>query len=413
MNILAPSARQLVNLSGVYDGLVICEYLVQICCMAVKQGAKLLYASSEHDSDMRYFAGVVVPDAFIAFELGGRKLGVLSRLEYARVQAESAFDEVLALEALHEEARERYELKKRAGPGDVIRLLAERYAVTGFDVPHNFPVGLAFELQAFGLELRASKDKLFFAERLHKRAAEAEYIRAGNAVSTAGILAAESILREAEISENGELWFEGEVLTSERLRGEVDIACLRAGGLGVNTICAGGVQATDPHNIGTGVLRANELIIVDVFPRVTASGYYGDMTRTFLKGMASEEQRRLVKTVREAQLLALEHIRAGVSGSVPHLQVEAYFEKCGYKTEQRDGVWGGFFHTLGHGLGLDVHEPPRMCREDYPLTAGLVMSVEPGLYYREIGGCRIEDCVWVRDDGYELLSDCHYEWEIE
>jgi len=150
-----------------------------------------------------------------------------------------------------------------------------------------------------------------------------------------------------------------------------------------------------------------------VFPRVNSTGYHGDMTRTFLKGRASDAQRALVAAVREAQLAALNKIRAGVNGQVAHQSVCAVFALRGYETKHTDKGSVGFFHGTGHGLGLAVHEPPRVSTVDYRLKKCSVVTVEPGLYYPGLGGCRIEDVVQVTSTRPKMLSDCHYNWEIK
>ena len=210
-----------------------------------------------------------------------------------------------------------------------------------------------------------------------------------------------------------QLQFEGQTLTSERLRTIIDQACLAAGAVAHNTIVAGGPQGCDPHEIGHGPLKPHELIIVDVFPRVQQSGYHGDMTRTFLKGRANDAQRALVDAVRSAQHAALASVKAGVSGAAVHRAADDVFRRRGYVTERRGDAFVGFIHSTGHGLGLEVHESPRVSPAAGTLHRGHVITIEPGLYYPEIGGCRIEDVVRVTADGCELLSSMHYDWQIQ
>ena len=220
------------------------------------------------------------------------------------------------------------------------------------------------------------------------------------------------MLRASRIR-RGRRHYAGAPLTSERLKVAIEIACLEAGAVSNSTIAAGGDQACDPHNRGSGPLRAHELIIVDIFPRVTATGYFGDMTRTFLRGRANEAQRSLVAAVRAAQLTALRTIRAGVTGQAVHNEVVEAFTARGYETKATRRGSVGFFHGTGHGLGLAVHEPPRVsATADYPLKLGTVVTVEPGLYYPGLGACRIEDVVQVGASSPRLLSKFHYEWEL-
>lgn len=365
---------------------------------------------------MLYFGGFHAPDPFVAMRVGGQKIAVLNALEFGRARRASGFDTVLALEPLLDRAKREFALPKdkRPGPADVIALLAARHAVKEFVVAEDFPAGLADRLRERGVGVRPVD--VLFPEREIKTEAEAEAIREGNRASAAGIAAAERMLRAAKVRA-GVLHYDGAVLTSERLRMAIEVACLEAGALSIGTIAAGGDQACDPHERGHGPLRAGELIVVDVFPRVMETGYHGDMTRTFLKGRAGEAQRALVAAVREAQRAALGAIRAGVNGRNVHGKCIRVFNAHGFKTKRsaRGGAVG-FFHGTGHGLGLAVHEAPRVSKIDYNLKAGSVVTVEPGLYYpgAGLGGCRIEDVVQVADGAPPLmLSDYHYEWELK
>lgn len=372
--------------------------------------ALLLYADTARNSDLRYFARFTVPDPMIAMRVRGEKIGVLNALEYGRAQKSSGFDTVLALEPLVEQARQGHPDAK-PGPAEVISLLARKYRVKSFTIPDDFPAGLCDRLRALGITL--TPVARLFPEREFKTPAEIRALREGNRASAAGIAAAERLLSAAKIDRaTGKLLLGGRPLTSERLKTAIEIACLEAGAVSADTIAAGGDQACDPHEHGHGPLRANELIIVDVFPRVTATGYHGDMTRTFLKGRASEAQRNLVAAVRAAQLAALHAARAGVNGRHVHQQCLDVFARHGFETKNTPKGWIGFFHGTGHGLGLDVHEFPRVSKVDHILQKNTVVTIEPGLYYPGLGGCRIEDVVQITAGKPKLLSDYHYDWEI-
>ncbi len=378
---------------------------------ATAQSARLLYGSSEYNADILYFSKVFVPDAFIALEVGGKRLGVFGALEYGRMVKESKLDLVLSLEEYQEKAKELFR-KKGVGPTEIIRVLAKEYNINNFLVAENFPVGLAFDLKKARLHIQVIKGP-FFPEREIKSKAEVLELKQGNAASAVGIRAAEEALRHTIIKGN-QLYLDGKVLSSQRLRGLVDIACLQAGAIPHNTIVAGGGQACDPHCIGSGPLRPNELIIVDVFPRLTTSGYHGDMTRTFLRGKATEAQEKLVSTVQEAQKKALSKVKEGITGAEIHGIVVDYFIKSGFITKKVNNHYEGFFHGTGHGLGLDVHEAPRVNASNKEgLKLDTVVTVEPGLYYPGVGGCRIEDVVQVKRNGYEMLSNYHYAWQID
>jgi len=372
--------------------------------------AILLYADSAHNADQLYFGRVHVPDAFISFSLGRKKYAVVSALEFGRVKRDSAFDVVLPLESYAKEARKRFP-SGRMTAAEIIAIVASQFRQKSFVVPEDFPAGIATRLTHHGLKIQIA-DGPIFPQREIKTDAEADAIREGNRCSTLGILAAEAMLRASKIKA-GSLFHRGAPLTAERLKIAIEIACLEAGAISIDTIAAGGDQACDPHERGHGPLRANELIIVDVFPRVNTTGYHGDMTRTFLKGCASDAQRSLVTAVRDAQLAALKKIRAGANGHDAHDAVCHVFARRGYETKHTDKGSVGFFHGTGHGLGLAVHEAPRVSTVDYRLKKGSVVTVEPGLYYPGLGGCRIEDVVQVTATRAKMLSDCHYNWEIK
>jgi Xaa-Pro aminopeptidase len=378
----------------------------------VPNPAPLLYASTEHSADMLYFGRFDVPDPFIALAVRGKKIAVLSALEFGRAKKSSGFECVLPLEPWLAKAKAAFpHTQPRAGAAEVIALLARTHRLRGFTVPEDFPAGLLDRLRHHGLKITVASGA-FFPEREIKTPAEAAAIREGNRCSALGIAAARDVLRASTIRGN-RLWHRGAVLTSERLKTAIEIACLEAGAVSLNTIAAGGDQACDPHERGSGPLRPRELIIVDVFPRVTATGYHGDMTRTFLRGRASEAQRALVASVRAAQLAALSKIRTGANGRDVHTACVEVFTARGYETKLTPRGSVGFFHGTGHGLGLDIHEPPRMSGAvDYALKRGSVVTVEPGLYYPGLGGCRIEDVVQVTDHQPRMLSDSPYEWEL-
>ncbi len=359
---------------------------------------------------MLYFGGFHAPDPFVACELGGKKVALLNALEFGRGRKESNFDLVLPLETYQQKAREKW-TDRAPGIAEVITVLALEHGVKAFSIPEEFPAGLAVRLQRLGLELAVCEGSLF-PQREFKTKAEANAIREGNRCAALGFAAAEKLLRKSRVKD-GYLVHKGERVTSEKLKFQIEVACLEAGGLSIDTIAAGGDQACDPHCRGTGPLRANELIIVDIFPRIQKTGYHGDMTRTFLRGRANDAQRSLVEAVRSAQLGALKAVRDGVNGRDVHRGVVAEFEKRGYQTRRDAKGSVGFFHGTGHGLGLAVHEMPRLSGAiDCTLRKGAVVTVEPGLYYPGLGACRIEDVVQVNARGSSMLSDYHYEWEL-
>lgn len=369
----------------------------------------LFYADSESNADMLYFGEVFVPDAFIALSIGKRRIAVVNQLEFGRVSRESRFDDVLPLEDLLPQARAAF--PKVAHPASVIALLKQQFGIGGFSVASDFPFGVAQQLQQIGIRIEVADSGGLLPQRELKSDAEAAAIGEGNAASAAGFKVVEKALRAAEIRK-GWLYFEGRRLTSERLQELISIACLGKGAVAANTIVAGGDQACDPHCRGSGPLRADQFIIVDIFPRVAKTGFHGDMTRTYLKGRASDAQKALYATVLEAQQFAIGEHRARKSGRAIYDAVCARFVAAGYETSRKDGTPVGFIHGLGHGLGLAVHEAPRVNAAGERLRSGQVITVEPGLYYPGLGGVRVEDVLRVTTSEPEMLSSHPYRWHF-
>ena len=367
----------------------------------------IFYDTPARNADLRYFGKFDAPDAFLALRIKGRSYGVFHALEYARAKRQSVFDEVLSMEALMEGARASH---GNGGIAGIACFLAGRKKAKDFVVGETFPLGLARELEKGGLSLQIGQKELF-PQRAVKTPAEAAAIRQTNRCVSAAFSEVERILHASKIK-NGFLYFEGKKLTSERLRTRIDLVCLAHGAVACDTIAAGGDQACDPHEVGKGALKPGELIVVDIFPR-GASGYYGDMTRTYLKGRPTSAQCALVDTVRQAQKVAIKALHAGVTGAAVHSEVEAFFCKRGFKTYRDTHGYSGFFHGTGHGVGLEVHEAPRVSVKGGVLAEGTVVTVEPGLYYRGIGGCRIEDVVQLTKTGVRMLSKHPYRWQID
>jgi Xaa-Pro aminopeptidase len=220
-----------------------------------------------------------------------------------------------------------------------------------------------------------------------------------------GMAEAMQVLRAAKIGRDRRLLYHNVPLTSEKLRSVIDTAILQACGLASNTIVAGGRQGCDPHEGGYGPLRAHEPIIVDIFPRSQKTGYFGDITRTVVRGRASEAVRKLYDTVLRAQKLGFKKMRANVPTAEVHRAVQQYFEQEGYQTGKKGGRMQGFFHGTGHGLGLEIHEAPRVSATSTEvLKPGQVVTVEPGLYYPELGGVRLEDVALVTKNGARNLT---------
>ena len=372
-----------------------------------KSDTRLIVAASEHDPDMLYATRFFAPDAFIFLEEKGKRTLVLSDLEIDRARKQANADEFVSYSVLEREVQGK---RKKAPPYEkVLSHFLRKRGVRSALVPANFPLGFAQELASSKIRLRTTNG-LFWPAREAKSQEELKLMRRALSITESGLARAMEVLSAAKPGPGKKLAWSGKTLTSEILRAEIDSAVLRAGGLPANTIVAGGDQACDPHERGSGPLKADSLIILDIFPRDAKSGYFGDMTRTVVRGRASEAQRRLWETVRDGQALALKKMKPGVDGLKLHNEVRQFFTDRGFPTEVRDGRQVGFFHGTGHGLGLEIHEFPRFQKTVF--KRGQVLTVEPGLYYPGIGGARIEDVVVLTASGTRMLSRFEKRLEI-
>jgi Xaa-Pro aminopeptidase len=362
----------------------------------------LLVCDSDHDANMLYAVGMFVPDPFIYLRLAGRSLIVMSDLEIDRARKQSPHCQVLSLTKCQKRLRDGG--VKSPGFAHIIRDLLRQRGLRRICVPGNFPHGLAVELANLKIRLQVKADGVF-PERQLKTPAEVKKISAALAMAEVGMAEAMQVLRRTKIGRNRKLLHHGVPLTSEKLRAVIDTAITQAGGLASHTIVAGGLQGCDPHEGGHGPLRANEPLILDIFPRSQATGYFGDITRTVVRGRASESAWRLYHAVHRGQQLAFEKVRTGAQGKKVHEAVQEFFESEGWKTGKHNGRMQGFFHGTGHGLGLDIHEAPRLsATSTATLQAGHVVTIEPGLYYPGIGGVRLEDVALVQTNGARNLT---------
>ena len=376
--------------------------------MATKsQPARLIVAPSDTDADMLYATRIFIGDPFIFLQQNGKRTLVLSDLEIDRAKKNAKADEFVMFSQLEREVQGK---AKKAPPYEkVLAHFLTKRGVRRAKVPANFPLGFANEIRRRGIALETSNG-LFWPAREKKTAEEIRLLERALRITETGMKRGMEILKASKPSPGKKLKWSGKTLTSEILRAEIDSAILRAGGVPTSTIVAGGDQACDPHERGFGPLRANSLIILDVFPRDAKTGYWGDMTRTVVRGRASEQQRKLWEAVKAGQALALKRIKAGVDGMSIHKAITELFDRRGLRTEVRNGRRVGFFHGTGHGLGLEIHEYPRL--QKAVLKAGQCLTVEPGLYYPGIGGARIEDVVIVEKDGCRILSKFPKQLEI-
>lgn len=369
----------------------------------MKRDNLLMVSDSDHNADMLYAVGMFVPDPFIYARINGRSQIVMSDLEIDRAREEASHCRVVSLSRLQRDIRA--DGGKKTGFAQVIRRLLREHGVRKVTVPDHFPIGLAQDLQRHKIKVRP-KGSLFFPERAVKCAAEVKKISAALMMAEVGLAEGIQALKSCKVDRKRRLIYHGNPLTSEKLRSIINTAIVQAGGLASHTIVAGGRQGCDPHQRGHGLLRANEPIILDVFPRSQRTGYFGDITRTVVKGRASEGIRKLYHVIERGQEIAFERMRHGASGRSIHRAVAEFFDKEGYKTSRVQGRMQGFFHGTGHGVGLEIHEAPGIGSQSRDtLRAGHVVTCEPGLYYWELGGgVRLEDMAQITHNGPHNLT---------
>lgn len=361
--------------------------------------ALLIIAASERDADLYYATRFLAPDPFPFFQVGGERVILVSDLELGRARSQAAVETILPLQRYEDRAKGR-----TAQPGllDAVDEALRERGIQRLLVPGSFPVEYADKLRARGYGVGV-KEGTCFEERLVKSESEIEWIVETLRIAEEAMGVAIQAIREAEIR-GTELYRAGERLTSERVRGLIHHALLDRDCVADRTIVAGGEQGSDPHHEGTGPLMAHNPIVIDIFPRSSRTRYFADITRTVVRGHASSRVREMHEAVRKAQERAISLIRHGADGAAIHQEVTALFDDLGFRTGETNGRMQGFFHGTGHGLGLEIHEPPRIGKRGAILERGNVLTVEPGLYYPGEGGVRIEDVVVVTDSGCRNLT---------
>src|SRR5438067_3268395 len=283
---------------------------------------RLIVAASDTDADILYATKFWAPDPFIFLERNGKRTLVLSDLEIDRGRKQADADEFVMFSEIEREVQGKS--KKAPLYEKVLAHFLKKRGVRSVVVPANFALGYAKELVANKIRVRATNG-FCWREREAKSQKEVEMMGQALRITEKGLKRAIEILKASKPGARQRLRWNGKTLTSEILRAEINSTILRAGGVPNGTIVAGGDQACDPHERGSGPLYANSLIILDVFPRDAKTGYFGDLTRTVLRGRASEEQRKLWETVRAGQALALKRIKAGLDGMTIHKAIQEFF----------------------------------------------------------------------------------------
>lgn len=365
-------------------------------------GTFLYIASPDHCADLRHATGFSAPDPLVLLIHKQRQHLVVSDLEAGRARVQLAHAEIWTPRDLNVESTQ------LGNQGVWAKMLLQKLSVGEVLVQPSFPLASARILEEAAIRVDVSRTDSMRPQRLLKTDAELSFIRRAQKAAVAGMRSAAKLIKTSEIDRRGFLRQNGVKLTSEKVRAAIREAVLKLGCLDIGTIVAGGRQGADPHEAGTGPLKAGQFIVIDIFPRHLESGYWGDITRTFIRGEASTRQKAMYDAVLAAQTKALAQVKDGASGAEIHANVADSLESSGFETAVTDGFPQGFIHSTGHGVGLEIHEAPSLSRVGGILSSGMVVTVEPGLYYHDLGGVRIEDTVVVTGEGFEYLARCPY-----
>ena len=372
----------------------------------------LIWGDTVRVPELRHEVPVTIPDEFLYVETGDRRVVVIHALEIPRVREETDLEivahEQLGSDELFAQGLPRWQIDRELVLRGCRELGIEQAAV-----PAGFPLGLADFLRENGIELTVDRE-LFGRRRRAKNEAELTGIRRAQRACEAALDAARELLRTAR-QNGGGLEVDGEPLTSERLKRVIEDVFADHNVDGGDMIVSHGPQTAVGHNMGSGQIHANEPVVFDLFPKDKQTGCYADMTRTYVVGEPSDEVREWYRLVKEALDRSTAELKPGANGRELYELVCDIFQSAGYKTqlnkEPGEVLEDGFFHGLGHGVGLEVHELPTMSRTGHDLIPGDVVTVEPGLYRAGYGGLRLEDLVLVTEDGHEVLTDYPYELE--
>lgn len=360
-----------------------------------------MFGTGANAPDLLHATGFDAPDPVAAVRFpDGRTLLVVGAMELGRARRQARRGVEVASAATLGLAKE-----ERASMEAQLAAALAREHVAEVVADPSFPLGAVLALERRGVRVAKAAKSPVAAEREVKTPDEIRKIRRAQSAARAAERAVGAAIRAARPDARGRLVLDGRLLTSERARALVRATLLARGCMDLEgTIVAGGRQAADPHEAGHGPLRAGEFVVCDIFPRDLSTGYWGDMTRTFMNGRPSAKLRALYRTVADAQRLALSLVRPGAKGSDVHAAVVERFKALGWPSGTApDGRPFGFFHGTGHGVGLQIHEEPRLSVKGGELRPGMVVTVEPGLYYPDLGGVRIEDTVVVAEGGCEIL----------
>ncbi len=370
--------------------------------MKKKRTPLVLIQSSQTAANLQYICGTQLPETAVLIKKFHNSTLVVSEMETNRMRRN-------VKESISVVHPEKIGSTWKKGPADWVSKIISGKKIR---VTPDFPIALAEKLRGKGFNLIIAKEEVC-PRREIKTDAETKAIQQSQRAAVAAMKAAIAQIASAKIGRDQILRHGKTTLTSEVVRATIGHTLLDNDCIAEETIVSCGPASADPHERGEGPLRASEPIVIDIFPRSGKSGYWGDITRTVCRGPASAELKKQYNAVKAAQAAQLKKAKAGVWADTIHKTGADLMEARGFKTETINDVPQGFIHGTGHGVGLEIHEAPRVSSATHQkLRAGHIITIEPGLYYSEIGGVRIEDTILVTKDGYKMLAPCPKKLEI-
>ncbi len=366
----------------------------------------LVSGTGESLNDVQHLTGFKSVSRVVLLKLeNGEQHLVVPQAEYSRALRNARSSFVWTPEMLNVSSRNRNDIRKW-----ITAILAEKN-VKRVHVMADFPHSYALPVIKCGVRLDIINHSIV-SGRSTKKPNEIRRIGDTQQAAVIAMRSAISLIQRSKIDTDGTLKQGNHHLTAEFLRKFIAKILIDHGCDGACSIVACGQQTEDPHEQGSGVLKAFEPILLDIFPRHITHGFWGDITRTVVKGRPTPELRKMYNAVRAAFDAALSTIKAGIQAKTVHKAVIAEFKARGYEAEMKDGLLTGVISCTGHGIGLSLHEDPIVCSDPVKLTSGNVLAIEPGLCYPGIGAVRIEDLVEVTSDGCKYIAPCERKFEL-
>lgn len=342
--------------------------------------------STSNDANFYYATNFKIGDPILYAADRESDMVVVPEMEKNRASREANVEKIYSLNDLNfSQNLKQFDTPREAVAYTYLKFLQSQKAEKVL-VPPDFPSFLSFYFKDNGVDVEIV-DNPFSTSRKIKTDKEIEHIRKSSQAAINGLEHLIKLLNKGNRD-------------CESIRNEIEMYLYSQGYLAKNTIVSSGTSTSEPHNIGEG--GVDKHIIFDVFPQSKKTNYFSDFTRTVVLERQGEVE-DMLNAVIDAKEAGIAMVRDGVQANDVHNKVCDIIEDRGYHTlrgESREG----FIHSTGHGVGLEVHEKPSIYTREETLESGMVATIEPGLYYKDVGGVRVEDTVVVRKNDCEVLT---------